>query len=244
MSGKFVGVGVGPGDPELVTVKALKVLRTADVISIPKTHDTSDSLALSIVQSILEDREKAPEILELVFPMTKNKQELKTSWSKNAQVVADEVKTGKTVAFITLGDPMFYSTFIYLCQRMKEEHPEVQLDIVPGVTSLTACASVSKIPIAEKNEVIAIIPSGIEANKIAQIAKHANSLVLLKGTKRLKELVLVLQDCGFSKESLVAVVRRCTMPEESVTIGCLGDVSDWDIHEDYFSISIIKENMA
>jgi len=241
LAGKFVGVGVGPGDPDLITVKAVKTLKTADVISIPKAHENKPSLALATVKHILKERETPPEVLELVFPMTKDKKELKRSWSENARIIAEKAKTGKTIAFVTLGDPMFYSTFIYLCQRMKEEHPEVNLEIIPGVTSLTACAAVSKIPLAEKNEVVTIIPSGIDSNRIGELAKHANSLVLLKGSKRLKKLVPVLEKSGFTKDSTIALVRRGTMPEEKVTIGRLGDVKNWDIHEDYFSISIIKE---
>ena len=242
MLGKFVGVGVGPGDPELITVKAVKILKTADVISIPKAHENKPSLALAIVKHILEEREKPPEVLELVFPMTKDKEELKRVWNENARIIAEKTKTGKTIAFITLGDPMFYSTFIYLCQRMKEEHPEVNLEIIPGVTSVTACAAVSKIPLAEKNEVVAIIPSGIDSNRIGEIAKHADSLVLMKGSKRLKKLVPILEKSGFTKDSTIALVRRCTMPKEKVMVGKLGDVKNWDIHDDYFSISMIKEN--
>jgi precorrin-2/cobalt-factor-2 C20-methyltransferase len=242
LQGKFIGVGVGPGDPELITIKAVKTLKTADVISIPKAHENKSSLALSIVKHILEERESSPEVLELVFPMIKDKEELKAAWSENAQIIAEKVRSGKTIAFITLGDPMFFSTFIYLCQRMKDEHPEIKLEIIPGVTSLTACAAVSKIPLAEKNEVLSIIPSSVDSNRIGEIAKHADSLVLMKGSKLLMELVPVLKKAGFTNNSTIAVVRRGTMPEEEVTVGKLGDVKNWDIHEDYFSISIIKEN--
>ncbi|PVX25443.1 MAG: precorrin-2 C(20)-methyltransferase [Candidatus Bathyarchaeum sp.] len=242
MPGKFVGVGVGPGDPELITVKAVKMLKSADVISIPKAHENKPSLALAIVKNLLEERESPPEVLELVFPMTQDKQELNRSWSENAHIIAKKAKTGKTIAFITLGDPMFYSTFIYLCQRMKKEHPEVGLEIIPGVTSLTACAAVSKIPLAEKNEVIAVIPSGIDPKMIGEIAKNADSIVLLKGANRLKRLVPFLEKSGFTKNSTIAIARRCTMPEENVMIGKLDDVKKWDIHDDYFSISIIKDN--
>lgn len=242
IEGKFVGVGVGPGDPELITIKAAKVLKTADIISIPKAHENKPSLALSIVKDILEERKTAPELLQLVFPMINDKQELKNAWSENAQIIAEKAKMGKTIAFITLGDPMFFSTFIYLCQRMKEEHPEVKLEIIPGVTSLTACAAVSKIPLAEKSEVVAIIPSSVNSKRIGEIAKHADSLVLMKGAKRLKELVPVLEKSGFSKNSIITVIRRCTMPEETVIVGNIDDVKNWDIHEDYFSISMIKVN--
>ncbi|MCW4034172.1 MAG: precorrin-2 C(20)-methyltransferase, partial [Candidatus Bathyarchaeota archaeon] len=239
--GKFVGVGVGPGDPELITVKAAKVLKTADVISIPKAHENKPSLALSIVNDVLKERKNAPEVLELVFPMTNDKDELERLWCENAHIVAGEAKKGKTIAFITLGDPMFYSTFIYLCKKMQQEHPEVELQIIPGVTSLTACAAVSKIPLAEKNEVVAVLTSGVAEEKISEIAKHASSLVFMKGAKQLKSLVPVLEKSGFTKNSTVTIVRRCTLPQQDVMVGKLGDVQGWDIHDDYFSISMIKQ---
>ena len=241
MQGKFVGIGIGPGDPELITIKAAKALKTADIISIPKAHENKDSFALSIVKDILKDRKQPHELLELVFPMTKDENELEKQWNENARIIAEATRAGKTVAFITLGDPMFYSTFIHLCKKMKKEHPDVKLEIIPGVTSLTACAAVSKIPLAEKNEVVTIIPSGIDPNRIGEISKYANSLVLMKGAKQLKRLVPVLEKSGFTKNSTITVIRRCTLPEEKTVSGTLADVQNWDIAEDYFSISLIKQ---
>ena len=242
LEGKFVGIGVGPGDPELITLKAVKMLKMADVISVPKAHEDKPSLALAIVKDILKEREKPPEVLKLVFPMTKDRDGLKKAWDRNAQIIAEKAKKGKIIAFITLGDPMFYSTFIYLCHSMKEEFPEVKLEIIPGVTSLTACAASSKIPLAEKDEVVAIIPSATDLNQIEKIAKHTNNLVLMKGTQSLKGLVPILEKCGFTKNSTIALVRRCTMLEEKVIVGKLGDVPSWHITKDYFSMMIIKNS--
>lgn len=241
LEGRVIGVGVGPGDPELITVKAVKTLKTADVISVPKAYAEKPSIALATIKHILEERERPPELLELVFPMTKDEIGLKRSWDRNARIIAEKAKNGKIIAFITLGDPMFYSTFIYLCQRMREEYPEVKLEIIPGVTSLTACAASSKIPLAERDEVVAIIPSDTDLNQIEEIAKYANNLVFMKGSQRLKDLIPILERSGFTKNSTIASARRCTMPEEKVSVGKLGDVLNWDIYEDYFSMIIIKK---
>jgi precorrin-2/cobalt-factor-2 C20-methyltransferase len=239
LEGKFVGIGVGPGDPELITVKAVKMLKMADVISFPKTHMDKPSFALSVVNEILKERERPPELLRLVFPMIRDREGLKRAWARNAQIIAEKAKKGKIVAFITLGDPMFYSTFIYLYHSMQKE---VKLEIIPGVTSLTACAASSKIPLAEKEEIVAIIPSAIDSNQIEEIARHSSNLILMKGTQRLKDLAPILEKCGFTKNSTIALVRRCTMPEEKVIVGKLRDVPNWDIHDDYFSMIIIKSN--
>ena len=237
-----MGIGIGPGDPELITVKAAKALKTVDVICVPKAHADKPSMAIGMIKHILAERERPPEVLELVFPMIKDELGLKTAWARNADIIAEKAKNGSIIAFITLGDPMFYSTFIYLCQSMKEEYPEVKLEIIPGVTSLTACAASSKIPLAEKEEVVAIIPSAIDSNHIEEIAKYAATLIFMKGAQRLKGLVPILEKCGFTRNSTVALVRRCTMPEEKVIVGKLGDVQSWDIDEDYFSMAIVKRS--
>jgi precorrin-2/cobalt-factor-2 C20-methyltransferase len=242
LAGKVIGIGVGPGDPELITVKAAKTLKTADVICVPKAHAKTPSMALALVKPILEERKRPPEILELVFPMIKDEHGLKRTWAKNADILAERAKNGEIVAFITVGDPMFYSTFVYLYQSIKEECPEVKLEIIPGVTSLTACAASSKIPLVKRNQAVAILPSAFDPKHIGEIAKYVDNLVLMKGSQRLKELVPILKGSGFTENSTVALVRRCTMPEEKVIVGKLGDIPSWNIHKDYFSMTIIKKD--
>ena len=242
MAGKFIGIGVGPGDPELITVKAVKALKTVDVISVPKSHANTPSMALGMVKHILAEREKQPEVLELVFPMTKNVHEVKRLWAKNAGIVAEKAESGKMVAFITLGDPMFYSTFIYLFHSLRQEYPAVKLEIIPGVTALTACAASSQIPLAEQEEVVAIIPSDLDSKLIEETAKQADTLVFMKCAHRFKDLVPILEKSSFTKSSTIALVRRCTMAEEKVVVGQISDVKDWDIPEDYFSMAIVKRS--
>jgi precorrin-2/cobalt-factor-2 C20-methyltransferase len=242
LAGKFIGIGVGPGDPDLLTVKAVKALKMVDVVSVPKAHAETPSMALGMVKHILEERAKPAEVLELVFPMTKNEAEVKRLWAKNAGIVAEKVESGKVVAFITLGDPLFYSTFIYLFQSLRQEYPNVKLEIIPGVTALTACASSAQIPLAEKEEVVAIIPSDLDSKLIEEAAKQADSLVFMKCAHRFKDLIPILEKSSFTKNSTVALVKRCSMPEEQVIVGKLGDVRDWDIPEDYFSMAIVKRS--
>lgn len=240
MVGRIIGIGIGPGDPELITIKAVKALKTADVICVPKARAEKPSIVLAMVKHILEEREKSPEVLELVFPMTKDESELERSWARNVDIIAKKAKNGKTIAFITLGDPMFYSTFIYLYQGIKEGYPNIKLEIIPGVTSLTACVASSKIPLAEREEVLIIIPSDLDSKRIEELAKYADNFVFIKGAQRLKDLVPILERAGFTKNSTIVLAKRCTMPEEKVMIGKLVDVQSWDIYEDYFSMAIIK----
>ncbi len=242
MAGRFIGIGVGPGDPELITVKAVKALRTADVICVPKSHIEKPSMALGMVKGVLEERAKPVEILELVFPMSKDELDVKRLWIKNAKTVAEGVKQGKVLAFITLGDPMLYSTFIYLYQTIKESYPEMQLEIIPGVTSVTAAAASAKLALALKDEVCSIIPSDLDPLLIEETARYADNIVFMKCAHRIKGLVPILEKAGFGEDSTVALVKRCTLPEEKVVIGKLRDVQTWNIMEDYFSVAIVKRS--
>ncbi|MGB9915464.1 MAG: precorrin-2 C(20)-methyltransferase [Candidatus Bathyarchaeales archaeon] len=242
MVGKFIGVGIGPGDPELITVKAVKTLKQVDVVAVPKTHADAPSMALSLIKHILEERMKPAEVLELVFPMTKDELEVKKRWAKNALIIAEKVEKGKTIAFITLGDPLFYSTFIYLFQTIRQKYPHVALEIIPGVTSLNACAARAQIPLAEGAEVVTIVPSDLDFKLIEETAGHADTLVFMKCAHRFKAIVPILKKAGFTEKATVALVRRCGMPGEAVAVGKLTDAEGWAIPEDYFSMAIVKRS--
>jgi len=239
--GTFIGVGVGPGDPELLTLKAAKTLQAVDVICVPKSQLNRPSMALGMVKNILDERKKPVEILELVFPMTKDELNNRKLWVENAKIVADKAIKGD-VAFITLGDPMLYSTFLYLYECVKETYPEIKLEIIPGVTSVTAVAASSKLPLAEKEEVVTIMPSNLTPTHIEEVAKHADNIVFMKCAHHIREFISILLKSGFSKDSTVALVKRCTLPNEKVLVGKLGDVRKWDISEDYFSVAIVKKS--
>ena len=176
--------------------------------------------------------------------MTKDEMNNRKLWVKNAAIVSSKAKTGKLIAFITLGDPMLYSTFLYLYECVKETYPEVELKIIPGVTSVTAAAASAKLPLAEKEESVSIIPSDIDPALIEETAKYADNVVFMKCAYRIKELIPVLRRAGFGENSTIALVKRCTLPEEKVLVGKLGDVQGWDITEDYFSVVIVKRSQV
>ena len=241
--GTFIGIGVGPGDPELITLKAIKALKAADTICVPKSHANKPSMALGMVKQILSERQRPAEILELVFPMTKDELNNRRLWVENAATVASKAKNGN-VAFITLGDPMLYSTFLYLYECVKETYPDIELEIIPGVTSVTAAAASAKLPLAEKEEVVTIMPSDLDPALIEKTAKHADNLVFMKCAHHIKEFIPILLRSGFTNNSTIALVKRCTLGEEKVFVGKLGEVSGWDIHEDYFSVAIVKKSQV
>lgn len=243
MVGKFIGIGVGPGDPELITLKAAKALKAAEYICVPKSQVHKPSMALGMIKQILEERQKPAEIIELIFPMTKDELNNRKLWSENAAIVSSKAKKGD-VAFITLGDPMLYSTFLYLYEYMKETFPEVEMEIIPGVTSLTAAAARAKLPLAEREEVVTIIPSDLDPAIIEETARSADNLVFMKCAYRIKELIPILKKAGFTKDAKVALVKRCTLPKEKVLVGKLSDAENWKVKKDYFSVAIVKRSQV
>ena len=166
MAGKLYGVGIGPGDPELITVKAKRILSEADVVAVPKTAAEKESLAQSIAQSALEE---GKELLELIFPMSFNEQVLQQSWDEAVAKIRRELENGKSVAFITLGDPTVYSTYMYIHKQLHIEGFDTE--IIPGITSFCASAARAGVSLGENRETIAIIPSAYESAQMEDVWK-------------------------------------------------------------------------
>ena len=124
----LIGIGVGPGDPELLTVKAVKAIHNADIIMCPASNEDRPSIALSVVSSII-DKSKNQKIIKLIFPMTKDKDILEQTWKRNAKIMAETVLTGKNVVYLTVGDPFLYSTWIYMHKDLKENYPEMDISV-------------------------------------------------------------------------------------------------------------------
>ena len=155
---ELIGIGVGPGDPDLLTVKAVKAIQNADTIMCPASAEDRPSIALSVVNSLI-DKSKNQEIVKLIFPMTKDKDILKAHWKENSKIMAEKVLSGKNVVYLTVGDPYLYSTWIYMHREIRQNHPDMKITVVPGIVSMFTFASKVGISIAEGAEKVSIIPS-------------------------------------------------------------------------------------
>ncbi|GEM_PF-114474 len=175
---KLFGIGVGPGDPELLTLKAYMILKEVDMIVAPRSNEKKGSLALLTIRKFIEERENKPMIVEPVFPMTKNERELEFYWEKAKKEVLERGGGCETIAFITLGDPSLYSTFYKFLDFFEEEVEEVE--IIPGVTSFSACSALAKVPIAEGNEIVSIIPDVKENHTALRVIQNSDSVIFLK----------------------------------------------------------------
>jgi len=210
MQGTFYGVGVGPGDPDLITLKAVKILREADVVIAPRTEKKESSTALFIARSFIR---QDVHVLELVFPMVFDPDILAAAWEHNKNVIISFLSEGKNVAFLTLGDPMLYSTYFYIYRLL--EGKGLKIETVPGVTSFCAAASRLGLPLAEGNDVLSIVPATLAEEKIEKVLSCSDSLVLMRVYKNYDQIVGQLNKCGLSENAVM--VSRCGFVDEEIT---------------------------
>ncbi|MBB3869058.1 precorrin-2 C(20)-methyltransferase [Parageobacillus toebii NBRC 107807] len=212
MSGTLYGIGVGPGDPELLTVKAFRRLKEAHVIAYPKKQRGSKSYAQQIIEAYFSPAEK--EMIGLVFPMTKNMDVLTEKWNETAEAIWKQLSAGKDVAFVTEGDPLLYSTFIHLMKIMKERYPNVTIEIVPGVSSVNAAAARLQIPLADGDEQVAIIPARDDYEAMKKALEDHDCVVFLKVAKVMGMMIRLLREQNLLQNA--AVVTKVTSKEEII----------------------------
>lgn len=209
MIGTFYGIGVGPGDPELLTMKAVNAIKKADVLIAPKTEKKDGSVALNIAKPYLK---KDIEIVYQVFPMVVNF-ESTDAWQKNKEEILALLKAGKNVAFLTLGDPMFFSTYIYVFNLLKQEK-DIKIETIPGIPAFCGIGSKLGYPLVEGNDIISIIPATASEDKIKAALKVSDNVVLMKVYKNYPEIVDDLAEENMTENALL--VSRCGLPDEVV----------------------------
>ncbi len=225
--GTLYGVSIGPGDPGLLTVKAMDVISDSKYIATPHTG-TGESLALSIVSKARDLSDK--EILLLEFPMTKDKDILVESHKNAAESIMDILDKGYDVAMLNLGDITIYSTFAYVMDILLDEGYDV--DLIPGVTSFCASASVLKLGLTTMNEPLHIIPaSGIDIKEALQMP---GSKVLMKIGRSMPKLIEAVKDLNL--EDNVYAVENCGLDNEKVYKG----LDEFDETMGYFTIVVVK----
>lgn len=210
-SGILYGIGVGPGDPELITLKAVRILRLVDAVFAAASPQKSHSLASQIASSHLKE---GVSVRLLNFPMTRKEDELKSAWLENARKVLSILKQGKNVAFLTLGDPMTYSTFGYLMRTIKEIAPDTPIEIVPGITSYQAGAATCGFVLAEGEESFAVISGALGAQRLKEVVKHSDSVVMLKVYRSYNEIRNILEDLDLADNSIL--ISQCGLNGERI----------------------------
>ena len=231
--GTLYGIGVGPGDPELITLKAVKILRRVSVVFAAASPKNSHSLAEKIVSPHLNG---SIPIVRLDFPMTRDKKKLTTAWEGNARQVMDTLKRGRDAALITLGDPMTYSTFGYLMRTIKETAPDIPMEIIPGITSYHAGSASAGLVLAEGEESFTVISGSLGAEKLKEAIDHTDTVVMLKVYRNYREIMDTLNQLDLTDRSVL--ISRCGLADEVI----IEDVKDRDdAIPPYLSLLIIKK---
>ena len=205
MVGKLYGLGVGPGDPELLTLKALRRIKESEIIAVPGKKK-EESVAYKIARQDYPQIENK-EVLPIDFPMTKDSQRLEESHQLGASQIAEKLREGKSVAFLTLGDPTVYATYLYVHKRILDMGFEAE--IVSGITSFCAVAARLNIGLVEKAEPLHVIPASYQ---IEEALKLPGTKVLMKAGKKIGqvreellrrgETVVMIENCGMEGEQI------------------------------------------
>lgn len=232
LAGTFYGIGVGPGDPELLTVKAINALKKIDVLIAPKTEKKSDSVALSIAQPYLKS---SIEIIYQTFPMIRDFADETNIFEANKEEILKEVREGKNVGFATLGDPMFYSTFIYIFKLL--EPCGVKIVTIPGVPAFLAIAAQIGRPLAYGNDILTIIPATADLDAIKNSLDRADSTVLMKVYKNFPEVVDALKAHNMIEEAIL--VSRCGLADEKIITNLAGHKAE---HLNYLSTILTRRS--
>ena len=205
--GTLYGLGVGPGDPDLITLKALRLLRAVPVIAYP-APEQGDSLARAIVAPHLPGGQVE---IAMRMPMVASRFPAQEVYDRAAVEIGDHLAAGRDVAVLCEGDPFFYGSFMYLFGRMAED---VAVEVVPGVSSLTACAAALEAPLAARDDVLTVIPATLPAEILAARLADVDSAALIKVGRHFPKVRDVLDSLGLTGQA--RYVQHATMENQIV----------------------------
>ncbi|MEM9904434.1 MAG: precorrin-2 C(20)-methyltransferase [Cyanobacteria bacterium P01_D01_bin.44] len=231
-TGTLYGIGVGPGDPELITVKALRRLQAAPVVAFPAGRQGQMGVAQRTIAAWL-----TPEHIQLplYFPYVQDSDTLTQAWQQAAETVWSYLADGQHVVFASEGDISFYSTFTYLAQSLQQAHPEVQIEAIPGVCSPLAAAAALGIPLTIQAQRLAVIPALYRVSDLETVLVWSDVLVLLKVSSVYHEVWQILQHHQLLQRSYI--VQRATTDQQIV----YADLSKYpDLQLPYFSLLIVQ----
>ena len=227
-SGTLYGVGVGPGDPELVTLKALRILQTVPVLAWPAPEE-GPSLAREIVAQHLPGTQRE---IPIRMPLLPARFPANDVYDKAAREIGAVLAACDNVAVICEGDPFFYGSFMYLFGRLAGDYP---VEVVPGVSSLTACAAALGTPLSAKNDVLTVVPGPLDAETMKQRLVDADAAAIIKVGRHLEKIRSVIDELGLGANA--RYIERATMSEQRIVP--LAEVGDDDAP--YFSMILVHK---
>ncbi|WP_312640847.1 precorrin-2 C(20)-methyltransferase [Hydrogenoanaerobacterium sp.] len=229
MNGTLYGVGVGPGDPELITIQAVRIIERCEVVAVPKTGD-GEGVALQIARGAVPNLADK-QLIELFIPMTRDKALLNRNYDEAAGELAELLRQGKNIAFLTLGDSTIYSTYTYVHKRIVAMGLSAQF--VAGVPSFCAVAARLNIPLTEGAQPLHVLPASYKGADSG--LDMSGTKILMKTGKAFDTVKQQLKDRGMLKSA--QMVQKCGMEGERV----FHDIDAADDGASYFSVIVVKE---
>ena len=232
-AGILYGIGVGPGDPDLITIKAAKILNQVDIVFAAASTKNDHSLAVNIAGEHIPANAT---VVKLRFPMTRDKNETHRAWKSHARTIIDELEKGRNVAFLTLGDSMTYSTYGYILKYVQTLAPHLEVQTVPGITSYQAAAARLNMPLVEGEETLMVV-SGVEGgNRLRELCGKPENVVFLKAYRNVPDIKAAIDETG--RYINCVGVKSCGQPDEEI-IDDIGDLIQRD--PDYWTLIIGKQ---
>jgi precorrin-2/cobalt-factor-2 C20-methyltransferase len=232
VAGRLYGIGTGPGDPELLTLKAIKAIGLCDVIAVPK-HAREDKTALTIVSEYV----KGKATLECFFAMSRDMSERRAARVKAAEDIMTCLDSEQNVGFITLGDPTTYSTYMYVHELIVAKG--YTAEIIPGVTSFAAASAALGIALCTGDETLTIIPARHNQD-IEELLDYPGNKVIMKSGENLMVVLAELTRRGYADSTYV--VSRATMSDQRLFKGI--DSFFADPETGYFTVAVVKQPVA
>ena len=206
MTGTLYGVGVGPGDPELLTLKAVRILRTVAVIAYPATPQGS-AQARDIAAQWLNGQREIP----IAMPCMLDRGPVNQGYDEAAVLIAQQLEAGHDVAILCEGDPLFYGSFSYLLQRLGERFPCI---VVPGINSVSASAAAVAMPLITGEQRLTVIPATAGDAALRQALLHSDSVAILKPGRHRPRLLELLRETGRTEDTLY--IEQASRPAQQV----------------------------
>lgn len=236
--GTLYGIGVGAGDSDWLTVKAAKILARCPHVCVPRSRVAADSVALDIARPHLGTEAT---IHEITFPMSSDARTLHQSWQQAALEVYDILKNGQDCAFLTLGDALLYSTYIYLLRELRRLDAGIPVVTVPGITAFSAAAALTNFPIGEGKQIVTIVPAADDFAPFCRALDGGGTVVLMKVGKRLQKVLEELDRRGLAEKSVF--VSKAGMPDQRIETD-LSKLRGASEETGYLSIMLIQTGDA
>jgi precorrin-2/cobalt-factor-2 C20-methyltransferase len=189
--GTLYGIGIGPGDPDLITVKGARIISQCGHVFVPKARKGAESVARSIAEKHIGP---SAMIHEIVFPMTQDRITLTKHWEESARQVAEVLQSGADACFLTLGDALLYSTYIYLIRSLKKILPAVTIVTIPGITAFSAAAALTNRPVGEGKRLVTVVPTADDLGDVRRALETGGTVILMKIANRLGAIIDLLEE--------------------------------------------------